>query len=139
VAVIAGRCNGPGGGNMRRPAVMFALTLAVGGVRFASWKDEKPGGQSTPRCGGTEAGRQEADREEKNTGMEAGVFFYFAAPNHGEGAVPPPLSRGRTGLRPEGMKRSGMTGESKPLLCLLRGGSPAAGGRDNDCRLRTAA
>jgi hypothetical protein len=94
-------------GNMRRPAVMVALTLAVGGVRFASWTDEKPGGQSTPRCGGTEAGRQEADREEKNTGMEAGVFFYFAAPDHGEGAVPPifVFERGKPGGEGEGQYR----------------------------------
>jgi hypothetical protein len=90
VAVIAGGCKSSGMGNMRRPAVMFALTLAVGGVRFTSWKDEKPGGRSTPRCGGTEAGRQEADREEKNTGMDAGVFFYLTAPGYGRG-LPLPL------------------------------------------------
>jgi hypothetical protein len=74
---------------MRRQAVMFALTLAVGGVRFASWKDEKPGGRSTPRCGGTEAGRQEADWEEKNTGTDAGVFFYLTAPGYGRGLFLP--------------------------------------------------
>jgi hypothetical protein len=85
VAVIAGKCNGPGGGNMRRPAVMLTLALAVGGVCFASWKDEKPGGQTTPRCGGTEAGKQEADREEKNTGMDAGVFFTLRPPATGRG------------------------------------------------------
>jgi hypothetical protein len=65
----------------------------------------------------------------KNAGMDAGVFFYLAASDHGEGAVPPPLSRKRTGLRPERnvVKRR----EQTPPILLLRGGSPAARGRDN--------
>jgi hypothetical protein len=33
--------------------------------------------------------------------MDGYVFFFLAAPDHGEGAVPPPLSRGRTDLRLE--------------------------------------
>jgi hypothetical protein len=31
--------------------------------------------------------------EEKNDGMDAGFFFYLAAPDYREGAVPPPMSR----------------------------------------------
>jgi hypothetical protein len=30
---------------------------------------------------------------EKNANTDGCVFFYLAAPDHGEGAVPPPLSR----------------------------------------------
>jgi hypothetical protein len=44
---------------------------------------------------------RKADCEEKNANTDVCVFFYLSAPDHGEGAAPPPLSRGRTGLRPE--------------------------------------
>jgi hypothetical protein len=60
--------------------------------------------------------------------MEAGIFFFLTAPGHGPGAVPPPLSRGRTGLRPE--RSVAEWREQTHPICLLRGGSPAARGRD---------
>jgi hypothetical protein len=69
------------GGDMRRPAVMFALTLAVGGVRFTSWKDETPGGRSTPRCGGREAGSRPGGEKHRHGRR---CFFYLTAPGHGE-------------------------------------------------------
>jgi hypothetical protein len=52
------------------------------------------GGLSTTGCGGTEtglAGRQPA--EKKIQTWKFVFFFYLANPDHGEGFVPPPLSR----------------------------------------------
>jgi hypothetical protein len=94
VAVFADKRNNYGSGkNAFISGGVFTSRQPWGKVRWASWKAEKPGGQSTPRCGGLWTGRQEADCNEKNTGMDAGVFLYLTDPDHGEGADPPPLSR----------------------------------------------
>jgi hypothetical protein len=65
-----------------------------GKLRPTRWQPAQPGGRSTPRCGNSTAGRQDAACNKKNTGMDAGSFLYLSAPDHGEGAAPPPLSRG---------------------------------------------
>jgi hypothetical protein len=53
-------------------------------------------------------------------------FFYLTAPDHGEGAVPPPLSRGRTGLRPE--RSEAERREQTRPICFRAGEARRRGG-----------
>jgi hypothetical protein len=85
------------------------------------WAKGGAGGVSPLRRRGGGGGTTPPYRE-KNANRDVCVFFYRSAPGHGPGAAPPPLSRRRTGLRPEGVARSGMTGESKPLLFVFPAG-----------------
>jgi hypothetical protein len=90
-----------GFGARQRPGEGVITNGAVGRLRMTCCEAENPGGHNTPRCGNLMAGRQDAAWEEKNANMDVCVFFYLSAPGYGPGAVPPPLSRKRTGLRPE--------------------------------------
>jgi len=74
---------------------LFTVGLTIAG----SMEDEKLGGLSTPSCGGVAvgaAGRRPVAA--KNANMDVCVFCFLAAPDHGEGAAPPPLSRLKDGF-----------------------------------------
>jgi hypothetical protein len=68
---------------------VFTSRQPWGKVRWVSWEPEKLGGQNTPRCGGLGTGRQEADCNKKNAGMDAGIFFTLQTPTTGRGLILP--------------------------------------------------
>jgi hypothetical protein len=131
-AVIAGRriiteCRGGG------------ITCVSRGADCAvcDGKPKNRAGDLHPAVAVWRRGRQDAALNGKKRKHGHLRFFLPPGPRLRPGAVPPPLSRGRTGLRPErnAVKRR----EQTPPICLLRGGSPAARGRDNRCHRCTAA
>ena len=90
-AVMGGKCNGYGvWDKSSAQGRELPLTEPWGGLRITCCEAENPGGRSTPLCGNLAAGRQDAACKEKNTGMDAGVFFYLPAPGYGRG-LPLPL------------------------------------------------
>jgi hypothetical protein len=59
--------------------------------------------------------------------MDVCVFSFFRPPATA-GGCPSPFEPLMKGLRPEGLKRSVMTGESKPLLLSFKRGKPGGEG-----------
>jgi hypothetical protein len=100
-----------------------------GGLRITCCEAENPGGQSTPLCGGLAAGRQDADLNRKKRKQGRLRFFLPYDPRPRAGGCPSPFEPLMKGVRPEGMERSGMTGESKPnLFVLVEGEARRRGG-----------
>jgi hypothetical protein len=96
-AVITGKCNTlpilRGGG----------FTYVSRGADYAvrDGKRKIRAGKVRPVVAVWRRGRQDATLKQKKRKHGRLCFFYLAAPDHGEWAAPPPLSRKRTGLRPE--------------------------------------
>jgi hypothetical protein len=70
-------------------------------------------------------GRQESDLHGKNANTDVCVFFFFSAPGHGTGVVPPPFEPLKDGFV---TGRSVATGESKPLLLSFERRKPGGEG-----------
>jgi hypothetical protein len=96
-AVMAGKCN-------TLPIFrgrLYHLRQLWGGVRFARWKDENPGGQSTPRRGGVLAGEAGSRPARKKTQTRTFAIFSTLRPPATAGGYPSPFEPLMKGLRPE--------------------------------------
>jgi hypothetical protein len=76
-------------------------------------------GKGSPAVAVWRRGRQEAVLNGKKRKHGRLRFFLPCGPRPRAGGCPSPFEPLMKGLRPEGMKRSVMTGESKPNLFVL--------------------
>jgi hypothetical protein len=77
--------------SLTKPWALYALLVV----------DENPGGRSTTRCVGVVVGRQDAACNRKKCKHGRLCFFLPLNTQLRLRVAPPPLSRWRTGLRPE--------------------------------------
>jgi hypothetical protein len=115
----------------------LSLTEPWGGLRTTCCEAENPGGRSTPRCGNMAAGRPGRPTGRKKTQTWTFAFFSTSRPPATAGGCPYPVEPLKDGFTTR-VERSGTAGVN-PSYLLLRGGSPAARGRDNGGRRHIAA
>jgi hypothetical protein len=85
VAVITNGCNGSGMGDMRRPAVMFALTLAVGEYALLHGKTRSRAGGVRPVAAVRRRGGRKPTGRKKTPAWTPVFFSTLRPPAMGRG------------------------------------------------------